>query len=235
MWMSDYGEQKEMTDLQKQLFELQDKKYGDFQSALMPTVDRKAVIGIRQPALRQFAKDFARSGDAESFLAQLPHDYYEENNLHMMLITSIRDYEQCIAEVERFLPYIDNWATCDFAAPKCFSKHKDDLMIHIRKWISSEQTYTIRYGVGMLMRLYLDDDFKPEYLDMAGGIRSEEYYVNMMIAWYFATALSKQWETAVPWIEGKRLPVWVHRKAIQKAVESFRITDDRKAYLKTLR
>ena len=174
-----------MTNPQKQLFELQDKKYGDFQCALMPTVDRKAVIGIRQPALRQFAKDFARSGDVESFLAQLPHEYYEENNLHMMLITGIRDYEQCIAEVERFLPYIDKWATCDFAAPKCFSKHKDDLMIRIRRWISQEQTYTIRYGVGMLMRLYLDDDFKPEYLGMAGGIRSEEYYVNMMIAWYF--------------------------------------------------
>ena len=224
-----------MNDWQKQLFELQDKKYGDFQSALMPTVDREAVIGIRQPVLRQFAKEFSRSGDVESFLARLPHDYYEENKLHMMLITGIRDYDQCISEVERFLPYINNWATCDFAAPKCFSKHKDDLLVHIRRWISSEQTYTIRYGIGMLMRLYLDDDFRPEYLDMVGGIRSEEYYVNMMIAWYFATALTKQWETAVPWIEEKRLPGWVHRKAIQKAVESYQITDDRKAYLKTFR
>lgn len=153
----------------------------------------------------------------------------------MMLITSIREYDRCLWEVRRFLPYINNWATCDFPEPKCFRKHKEELLLVIRSWIASGETYTIRYGIGMLMRLYLDADFKPEYLQLAADVRSEEYYVNMMIAWYFATALAKQWEATIPYLEKRQLSDWVHRKTIQKAIESYRITDEQKVYLKTLR
>ena len=153
----------------------------------------------------------------------------------MMLITAEKDYEKCLAEVERFVPYIDNWATCDLPAPKCFAKHKQELFPRIKEWIASEETYTIRYGIGMLMRLYLDEDFKPEYADLVAGVTSEEYYVNMMIAWYFATALAKQWDAAIPYLEKKKLSDWVHKKTIQKAVESYRITKEQKEYLRTLK
>ena len=225
----------ELTELQKQLFELQDTKYRDFHSKLMPETDKETVIGIRVPVLRKFAKEFAKTPEAESFLQQLPHQFYEENNLHMMLITGIKDYPKCMEEVQRFLPYIDNWATCDFPEPKCFRKNKKAVLEEVRKWIASTETYTIRYGIGMLMRLFLDEDFFPEYLEMAAGVQSQEYYVNMMIAWYFATALAKQWDAAVPYIEQHRLSEWVHKKTIQKAVESYRITPEQKEYLKGYR
>ncbi len=225
----------ELTKLQKQLFELQDLKYRDFHSKLMPETDKETVIGIRTPVLRKFAKEFAGTLEAEAFLRQLPHRYYEENNLHMMLITGIKDYEKCMEEVQRFLPYIDNWATCDYPAPKCFARHKDQVLEEAKKWISSGETYVIRYGIGMLMRLFLDEDFSPEYLEMAAAVQSQEYYVNMMIAWYFATALAKQWDATVPYIEHHKLPDWVHRKTIQKAVESYRITPEQKEYLKGFR
>ena len=225
----------ELTKLQKQLFELQDLKYRDFHSKLMPETDKETVIGIRTPVLRKFAKEFAGTSEAEAFLRQLPHRYYEENNLHMMLITGIKDYEKCMEEVQRFLPYIDNWATCDYPAPKCFARHKDQVLEEAKRWISSGETYVIRYGIGMLMRLFLDEDFSSEYLEMAAAVQSQEYYVNMMIAWYFATALAKQWEATVPYIEKRRLPQWVHRKTIQKAVESYRITPEQKEYLKGFR
>ena len=225
----------ELTKLQKQLFELQDLKYRDFHSKLMPETDKETVIGIRTPVLRKFAKEFAGTSEAEAFLRQLPHRYYEENNLHMMLITGIKDYEKCMEEIQRFLPCIDNWATCDLPAPKCFAKHKEELLPEIRNWISSGETYTIRYGIGMLMRLFLDEDFSSEYLEMAAAVQSQEYYVNMMIAWYFATALAKQWDAAVPYIEQHKLSDWVHRKTIQKAVESYRITPEQKEYLKGFR
>lgn len=221
--------------LRENLFELQDLKYRDFHSKLLPGIDRETIIGIRTPALRKFAKEFAKTEEATEFIQDLPHRYYEENNLHMMLITGIRDYKQCLEEIQRFLPYINNWATCDLPTPKCFQKHKEALLPEVQKWISSDQTYVIRYGIGILMRIYLDEDFEPSYLDLAASVQSEEYYVNMMIAWYFATALAKQWEAAIPYIEERRLSQWVHRKTIQKAVESYRITQEQKKYLKGFR
>ena len=225
----------ELTKLQKQLFELQDLKYRDFHSKLMPETDKETVIGIRTPVLRKFAKEFAGTSEAEACLRQLPHRYYEENNLHMMLITGIKDYEKCMEEIQRFLPCIDNWATCDYPAPKCFARHKDQVLEEAKRWISSGETYVIRYGIGMLMRLFLDEDFSSEYLEMAAAVQSQEYYVNMMIAWYFATALAKQWDATVPYIEQHKLSDWVHRKTVQKAVESYRITPEQKEYLKGFR
>lgn len=224
-----------MTELQKRLFQLQDNEYREFHAKLIPGISPENIIGIRTPILRQFKKEFAKEEGVEQFLAQLPHTYYEENNLHMMLISDLKGYECCITEIKRFLPYVDNWATCDLPVPKCFAKNKEVLLIEIKKWISSKETYTIRYGIGLLMRLYLEDDFKPEYMEMVAGVQSEEYYVNMMIAWYFATALAKQWDMAVGYIEQHRLSDWVHKKTIQKAVESYRITDEQKQYLKTFR
>lgn len=224
-----------MEEIKRQLFTLQDIKYRDFHSKLMPDTDKETVIGIRVPVLRKFAKSIAGTELAGRFIEELPHHYYEENNLHMMLITGIKDYEECLSEIERFLPYIDNWATCDFPAPKCFANYKEDLLPVIKTWIASEKTYTIRYGIGMLMRLYLDEDFDPEYVELVAGVKSDEYYVNMMIAWYMATALAKQWDAVIPYIEEHRLAGWVHRKTIQKAVESYRITNEQKDYLKKYR
>lgn len=224
-----------MEEIQKQLFELQDMAYRDFHSRLMPDIDKETVIGIRVPMLRKYAKSIAGTELAEKFIKELPHCYYEENNLHMMLITGIKDYDRCLTEIERFLPYIDNWATCDFPAPKCFENHKEDLLPVIKRWIASSETYTIRYGIGMLMRLYLDAAFDPEYVRIVAEVKSDEYYVNMMIAWYMATALAKQWDAVIPYIEEHRMSDWVHRKTIQKAVESYRITDEQKRYLKGYR
>ena len=220
---------------EKQLFEMQDLKYRDFHSKLLPGIDKETIIGIRTPMLRKFTKGFAKMPETEVFLRDLPHRYYEENNMHMMMVSWIKDYEKCLEEVKRFLPYVNNWATCDLPAPKCFAKHKEELLPEIRNWIASGETYTVRYGIGMLMNFYLDDDFQPKYLKLAAEVRSEEYYVNMMIAWYFATALAKQWEATIPYIEERCLSEWVHRKTIQKAVESYRITPEQKAYLRNLR
>lgn len=221
--------------VQEQLFSMQDTGYREFQSKLIPTVDPKTVIGVRTPDLRAWAKKFAKTSDAEEFLQILPHQYYEENNLHGFLIEGIKDYSSCLAALQRFLPYVDNWATCDLMAPRVFKKHLPELIGEIRTWIGSGHTYTIRFGLGMLMRFYLDEAFCPEYLELAAGVRSEEYYVNMMTAWYFATALAKQYEAAVPYIENCRLDVWTHNKTIQKAVESDRIGAGQKAYLRTLK
>lgn len=224
-----------MNTLQKQLFELQDLKYKDFHSKLIPGYNKENIIGIRTPILRKFAKEYAKTKDSKSFIKDLPHTYYEENNLHMMIISGIKDYDECIKQVKLFIPYINNWATCDLPLPKCFSKHKDELLVEIKKWINSSDTYTIRYGIGTLMSLYLDDDFKPEYVELVSNVKSEEYYVNMMIAWYMATALAKQWNAVIPYIEQRKLSPWVHRKTIQKAVESYRITYEQKIYLKSFR
>lgn len=224
-----------MNQLQKRLFEMQDVEYREFHSRLMPNVDKERVIGIRVPELRRFCKEFMKSGEAERFIEELPHYYYEENNLHMMVISEIKHYERCVAEIERFLPYIDNWATCDFGTPKCFKKHKEELLVKVQRWIKSENTYTVRYGIGVLMRLFLDEDFKPEYVEWVAQTHSDEYYVNMMSAWYIATALCKQWDCTVKYLEERRLSDWVHRKAIQKAIESYRITDEQKKYLRTLK
>lgn len=221
--------------VQKELFAMQDLKYRDFHAKLMPTIEKERIIGVRTPELRAFAKKYGRTEDAAVFLQVLPHRYYEENNLHGLLIEQIRDYDTCIEAVEQFLPYVDNWATCDMLTIKVVKKHLDRFILEIRRWMSSDHTYTIRFGIGMLMRYYLDDEFRIEYLDMVAGVRSEEYYVNMMRAWYFATALAKQYESVIPYIEEHRLDVWTHNKTIQKAVESYRITPEQKAYLKTLR
>ena len=201
----------------------------------MPEVDKEAVIGVRIPVLRKFAKEYAKSGETEQFMRELPHKYYEENNLHMMLIGQIKGYDECISELEKFLPYIDNWAPCDSPLPKCFDKNKEDVLERAKKWIAADTTYVKRYGMGVMMRLFLDEDFKEEYIQLVAGVKSEEYYVNMMIAWYMATALAKQWDAAIPYIQEHRLSEWVHRKSIQKAVESYRITPEQKEYLKGLR
>lgn len=224
-----------MTHLQEELFKLQDTEYRDFNSSLIPGIDKETVIGIRTPVLRKFAKEYAKSGETEQFMRELPHEFYEENNLHMMLIGQIKDYDECISELEKFLPHIDNWATCDSPLPKCFDKNKEDVLERAKKWIAADATYVKRYGMGVMMCLFLDEDFKEEYIQLVAGVKSEEYYVNMMIAWYMATALAKQWDAAIPYIQEHRLSEWVHRKSIQKAVESYRITPEQKDYLKGLR
>lgn len=225
----------ETGSIREQLFGLQDTQYRDFHSALMPTVPKEKVIGVRTPVLRKLARQLAGTPQAEAFLHTLPHDYYEENNLHAFLIESIRDYGTALAETEKFLPYIDNWATCDGFCPKVFAKHKAELLAHIRRWLDSGETYPMRYAMGILIRYYLDEDFRPEYLEWVAGVHSEEYYVNMMRAWYFATALAKQPDAALPWLTERRLDVWTHNKTIRKAVESFRISDEMKQQLRSLR
>lgn len=226
---------KKKTAIQQRLFELQDLKYRDFHCRLMPTVDPETVIGVRTPALRALAKELAGSEEAAEFLKNLPHRYYEENNLHGFLIERIKDYGDTVAALDAFLPYVDNWATCDLMSPKVFKKHPDELLLKIDEWLASGETYTVRFGIEMLMSFYLDERFEPLYLEKVARVKSEEYYINMMIAWYFATALAKQYEAALPYIENRRLERWTHNKTIQKAVESYRITDRQKAYLKTLK
>lgn len=222
-------------NVKQELFSMQDIKYRDFHSRLMPTVDPETIIGVRTPQLRKFAKAFSKTADAAEFLNSLPHEYYEENNLHMFIIEGIKDFDSALSETKRFLPYINNWATCDARLPKVFSKNKDKLLPEINEWIKSSHTYTVRYAIGVLMSLFLDDDFDKKYLELVAAVKSEEYYINMMIAWYFATALAKQRDAAMPYITEYRLPKWVHNKTIQKAVESYRIDDDLKTELKTYR
>ena len=230
------------TEIRRQLFALQDLKYRDFHGALMPTVERERIIGVRMPALRKLVKENSRNPElVREFMASLPHRYYEENNVHGCLIAGCRDFETCIAQLTEFLPYIDNWATCDLLEPKIFAKHRSQLLPHIEGWLATGHTYTVRFGMKMLMDFYLDDAFLAKYPPMVASVRSDEYYVNMMIAWYFATALAKQWDGVIGYFEepgGEGRPVlekWTHNKAIQKAIESYRITDEQKAYLRTLK
>ena len=201
----------------------------------MPTVDKARVIGVRTPKLRAFAKEFGKTEEAKEFLKVLPHQYYEENNLHGLLIEQIKDYPTLIRELNRFLPCIDNWATCDLLTVRVVKKHLDTFTEEVERWLASDHTYTIRFGIGMLMRYYLEEHFSLEYPEKVAKIRSEEYYVNMMRAWYFATALAKQYEAIFPFLEEKRLDAWTHNKTIQKAIESYRITQEQKVYLRTLR
>ena len=223
------------TELYKKLKSLQDLKYRKMQITIIPDADPESVIGVRTPELRDMAKEILRSGEYRDYLEELPHKYFEENQLHAFIISGIKDMDECMMEIERFLPFVDNWATCDQMSPKVFKKHKKELLSHIKEWIRSEKTYTVRFGVGMLMEHFLDEDYDPIYPAMAAGIRSDEYYVNMMIAWYFATALAKQYESIIPFIEERKLDDWTHNKAIQKSIESRRITDERKAYLRSLK
>lgn len=227
---------KHMKDeIKKKLFSMQDKKYQEFQGGLIPTEDGSLMIGVRTPDLRAYAKELAKREDISEFLDDLPHDYFDENQLHAFIISEFKDYEKCLDEVCRFLPYVNNWATCDQMGPKVFKKHKQDLLPQIKRWLKSKETYTIRFGIKMLMTHFLDDDFDIVYPEMVAKIRSEEYYVNMMIAWYFATALAKQWDSIITFIEDRKLAPWTHNKAIQKSVESYRITDEQKEYLRGLK
>ncbi len=222
-------------EIEEELFRLQDLKYRELQMRTIPSVDAETLIGVRTPELRKYAKELIKREDISDFLNELPHRYFDMNQIHAFLLSEMKDYDRCMTEVKRFLPYVDNWATCDQMSPKIFRKHKTQLLQEIRKWIRSGETYTIRFGVGMLMEHFLGDDFDPEYPEWVAKIRSGEYYVNMMIAWYFATALAKQYETVLPFIEEKRLEQWTHNKTIQKAVESYRITPEQKEYLRTLK
>lgn len=226
---------KHIKEIRQGLFALKDEKYKEFQKKLIPTVDENTVIGVRTPVLRKYAKDVSGTPGAVIFMQTLPHEYYEENNLHGMLIETMKDYDECIAYLDEFLPYVDNWATCDLISPRVFKKHKDELLVKIKEWMASDRVYTIRFGMEMLMTHFLDEDFKPEYLGMAADVHSEEYYVNMMIAWFFATALAKQYEASLPYIENHYMDRWTHNKTIQKAIESYRITDEQKRYLKSLK
>lgn len=222
-------------DILKELLDLREEEYADFQSRLTPGIDRECFIGVRIPKLRKLAGIFKKTTASKEFLGELPHYYFEENMLHGLLIAEIKDYDMCIAELEKFLPFIDNWAVCDVLSPKVFKKHKTELFSEIRKWSDSKDTYICRFGIGMLMRYFLDEDFTPEHLKIPANIHSEEYYVNMMLAWYFATALAKQWKDTIVLLETGALDKWVHNKTIQKARESFRITGGQKEYLKGLK
>ncbi len=222
----------EITD---KLFKLQDIKYRDFQAKLIPNIDINNVIGVRTPDLKKYAKELVKDNNYSSFLNDLPHKYFDENQLHAFIISEIKDYDKCIEYINIFLPYVDNWATCDQMSPKIFKKYPDKLISNIKKWIKSKKTYTIRFGIGMLMQYFLEDNFKKEYLELVSNIRSNEYYVNMMISWFFATALAKKYEDTIEYLENNKLDTWVHNKTIQKAIESYRITNEQKDYLKSLK
>ncbi len=216
----------------EKLYSLQDKKYGDFHSSLIPNIPRETVIGVRTPQLRRLAREI---GSDTAFLRELPHKFYEENQLHAFIISGMKDFDRCIRMLDEFLPYVDNWATCDQMTVRMFRKNTDRLLPHVRRWLDSDHTYTVRYAIGCLMNCYLDDEFRGEYPQMAAHADNGEYYVSMMTAWYFATALAKQYDAAIPFIEQRRLRPETHRRTIQKAIESFRITDQQKQYLRTLR
>jgi len=220
------------TKIQNDLFNMRDEKFAQFNASLIPTTESKKVIGVRTPDLRKYAKTISESS---KFLCDLPHKYFEENQIHAFILSNIRDIEKCINLVDAFLPYIDNWATCDQLIPKIFTKNIDTLLPYIRKWIKSNHTYTVRFAIGLLMRFYLEEKFNSSYADMVIKIKSNEYYINMMRAWYFATALAKNWSDIIGVIENKKLDTWTHNKTIQKAIESYRITDKQKEYLRELK
>ena len=224
-----------LDEIRDELFKMQDIEYRDFNSKLIPTVKKEDMIGVRTPELRKYAKKLLKEEGVEDFLHSLPHKYFDENQLHAFIISEIKDFKLCIDELINFLPYLDNWATCDQLSPKIFKKYRNDLLPHIYEWLKSDKTYTVRFGIGMLMEHFLDEDFKSEYPEMVAAVRSEEYYINMMTAWYFATALAKQYESILPFIEGNKLDTWTHNKTIQKAIESNRISAEQKNYLKVLK
>lgn len=224
-----------MTGIQAELFALRDGEYGDFNTKLIPNIDRRRVIGVRTPELRAMAKRLHGTAQAEEFLHALPHEYFEENQLHAFLLEYERDYSALIAALDAFLPCVDNWATCDQMNPKALGRNKEALLAKIREWLASGRCYTVRYAIGQLMRWYLDAYFKPEYADMVAAVRSEEYYVRMMAAWYFATALAKQYDAVLPYFTERKLDAWTHNKAIQKAVESYRVNDEHKTALRRLK
>ena len=223
------------SDIQKRLFAMQDLGYRDFQSALMPTVDKARIIGVRTPLLRTYAKSLRGTDAAKAYMEQLPHAYYEEDHLHGFLIEGLGDFEETVAALDRFLPYVDNWATCDSTSPKVFAEHREALLSHALRWTAAEPVYVCRYGIGMLMRYFLTDRFSPEYLQLVAGLNREEYYIKMMVAWYFATALAFRYEEVFPYLTEGRLSPWIRRKTIQKAIESRRLTEEQKHFLRSLR
>ena len=222
-------------DIRSELYALQDTEYKMLQEKIINNIPSDSIIGVRTPALRNMAKELSKREDVGDFLQDLPHEFFEEDQLHAFIISGMRDYDRCMDELIKFLPYVNNWATCDQMSPKIFRKHKKELFVQVKVWIASGKTYTVRFGVGMLMEHFLDDDFDIRYPKMVAKLRSEEYYVNMMTAWYFATALAKQYDDIIPFIEKNTLDPWTHNKTIQKACESYRISPDRKEYLKTLK
>ena len=217
------------------LAESGNEKYKDFQSKLVPNIPKETILGVKTPDLRKIAKEIRGTKEAEEFLANLPHKYYEENLIHFFLIAMIRDFDECVNAVETFLPYVDCWPVCDQSSPKVFSKNHEKLLPLIQRWIRSQHVYTVRFGIRMLMNEFLGEDFRPEYLEWVANVTGKDYYIRMMIAWYFATALAKKYDESVVYIEDHRLDSWTHKKAIQKAIESYRVSDDHKEYLKTLR
>ena len=217
------------------LFNMKDAAYRDFHSRLIPNIDIQRIIGVRTPVLRKFAKELVKNRSYEVFIHELPHFYYEENNLHAFIIEYFSDFDTCVEALNSFLPYVDNWATCDGLRPKCFSENIDRLLPIALNWVNDDRTYVKRFGIGVLMNHYLDSNFEPSYLDIVSSVRSDEYYVKMMVAWYFATALAKQYDSAVKIVEKCVLDKWTHNKTIQKSIESYRISDEKKNYLKTLR
>ena len=222
-------------EIREDLFANQDVKYRDFQSKLTPTIEANTAIGVRTPVLRKLAKDYSKRQDVDDFLADLPHKYFDENQLHAFILSEIKDFDECIGKLESFLPFVDNWATCDQMSPKCFKKNHEKLLPYLNKWIKSDDIYTVRFAIVTLMSHFLDDDFDEGYLKLVSDIKSDEYYINMAIAWYFATALAKQYDKTIPYIENKTLDVWTHNKAIQKSIESYRVTAEHKEYLKLLK
>lgn len=221
--------------LYDRLTEVKDDAYREFQIKLVPNIPPKTVIGVRTPDMRRIAKEVFNSAERDAFLSDLPHTYYEENLIHFFVLAMIGDFDACVRGVEAFLPYVDCWPVSDQATPKAFRKNRERLLPYLKKWIASKHVYTARFGIRMLMNEFLDADFKEEYLALVAEKRGEDYYLKMMVAWYFATALAKRYDETVPYFEDRRLDEWVHKKAIQKAVESFRVTDEHKAYLKSLR
>ena len=224
-----------MYKIRDELFKLQDIKYKELQERIIPNINPNKIIGVRTPELRKFAKKLVKDDNYKAFLKDLPHEYFDENQLHAFIISEIKDYDVCISYINEYLPYVDNWASCDQLSPKIFKKHTDKLLDNIIMWINSNKTYVIRFGIGTLMQYYLDSEFKPDYLDLVSNIQSTEYYVNMMRAWFFATALAKQYDKTVYYIENNLLDIWTHNKTIQKSIESYRITPEHKEYLKSLK
>ena len=222
-------------EIRQKLFTMQDIDYREFHLKLVPTLDKERIIGIRTPILRKYSKELFKNKNIDIFLSTLPHYYYEENNLHAFCIEQEKDYDKCILLLNKFLPYVDNWATCDSMSPPIFAKNKDKLIYQIQIWLKSSDSYTVRFGLKCLMTHYLDDEFKTEYLKIASLVKSDEYYIKMMIAWFFATALAKQYDRTLPYITNNVLDVWIHNKTIQKCVESYRITKEHKDFLRTLK
>lgn len=224
-----------LNEIKKNLFKYQDKKYQKFESSLIPNIEKKLIIGVKTPILKNMTKEIIKADLSDKYIKMLPHKYFEENQIHSFILSESKDFDECVKNINNFLKYVDNWATCDQLCPKIFKKNKNQLLIHIKKWINIKKTYYIRFGIKMLMSHFLDDDFDKKYLKIVSSIKSDEYYVNMMIAWYFATALAKQYDDTIVYLEKYKLSPWVHNQTIKKAIESYRVSEKNKKYLRSLK